>query len=39
MIEGFVLKKPSGKLESGLREKNNMGWQLKIRKPTKNYQY
>jgi hypothetical protein len=39
MYEGFVLKRPDGKLENGLREKNNTGWQLKIRKSTKNYQY
>jgi hypothetical protein len=39
MYEGFVLKRPDGKLENGLREKNNTGWQLKIRKPTKNYKY
>lgn len=39
MYEGFVLKRPDGKLENGLREANNTGWQLKIRKPTKNYKY
>ena len=39
MYEGFVLKRPDGKLENGLRETNNTGWQLKIRKPTKNYKY
>jgi hypothetical protein len=39
MIEGFVLKKPTGKLEDGIREANNTGWQVKIRKATKNYQY
>lgn len=39
MYEGFVLKRPNGILENGIREKNNTGWQLKIRKPTKNYKY
>jgi hypothetical protein len=39
MYEGFVLKRPNGILENGLRPNNNTGWQLKIRKPTKNYKY
>ena len=39
MYEGFVLKKPTGKLENGFREANNTGWQIKCRKPTKNYSY
>ena len=39
MYEGVVLKRPQGKLENGIREANNTGWQLKIRKPTKNYKY
>jgi ATP-dependent DNA ligase len=39
MYEGFVLKRGNGKLENGLREANNVGWQCKVRKPTKNYQY
>lgn len=39
MYEGFVLKRPDGILENGFREANNTGWQLKIRKPTKNYKY
>jgi len=39
MYEGFVLKRPGGILEEGLRENNNTGWQLKIRKATKNYKY
>jgi ATP-dependent DNA ligase len=39
MYEGFVLKRPSGILENGLREANNTGWMVKIRKPTKNYSY
>jgi ATP-dependent DNA ligase len=39
MYEGFVLKKPSGMLETGFNSNNNTGWQVKIRKPTKNYKY
>ena len=39
MYEGFVLKRPSGILEYGFRPANNTGWQLKIRKPTKNYSF
>jgi len=39
MLEGFVLKKPNAKLQRGLSEKNNTLWQLKSRKPTKNYNY
>jgi hypothetical protein len=39
MLEGLVLKKPDSKLKRGLTEKNNMLWQLKSRKPTKNYNY
>lgn len=39
MYEGFVLKRPSAPLEIGWRSANNVGWQLKIRKPTKNYAY
>lgn len=38
LYEGVVLKKINAKLEIGLNEKNNSGWQLKVRKPTKNYQ-
>lgn len=37
MLEGFVLKKSIAKLDRGLAEKNNMLWQCKCRKPTKNY--
>jgi len=37
MLEGFVLKKKVAKLDRGLSEKNNMLWQNKCRKPTKNY--
>jgi ATP-dependent DNA ligase len=39
MYEGFVLKKREGKLEQSFKQKNNIGWQVKIRKPTKNYKY
>lgn len=39
MYEGLVFKRPQGILEMGLREINNTGWQVKIRKPTKNYTY
>jgi hypothetical protein len=39
MLEGFVLKKKLAKLERGLSEKNNVLWQLKSRKPTKNYNF
>lgn len=39
MIEGFVLKKPGGILEAGYRPGNNVGWQVKCRKSTKNYAY
>lgn len=37
LIEGLVLKRKTAKLESGWSENNNSGWQLKIRKPNKNY--
>lgn len=39
MYEGCVLKRPNGILEPGYRPENNTGWQLKIRKPEKNYSY
>lgn len=39
MLEGFVLKKNIAKLDRGLSEKNNVLWQLKSRKPTKNYKF
>jgi len=39
MLEGWVLKRKSGKLERGTREKNNVGWSIKCRKPTKNYMF
>lgn len=37
--EGLVIKKLNGKLELGFNEKNNSGWQLKARKPTKNAKF
>lgn len=39
LYEGLVLKKSDGKLEPGFREKNNSSWQMKTRKPTKNYSF
>lgn len=37
VIEGLVLKDPNGKLEFGIREKNNGSWLIRVRKPHKNY--
>lgn len=39
MYEGFVLKRKNGILEYNNRERNNTQWQIKIRKPTKNYSH
>ena len=39
LIEGFCLKRKSGKLELGSREQNNISWQVKVRKPASNYQF
>jgi len=39
MLEGLVFKRKNGALTMGLSEKNNTGWQCKIRKPTLNYLY
>jgi hypothetical protein len=39
MVEGFVLKRKSGKLEMMTREQNNVGWSVKVRKPTSNYKF
>jgi hypothetical protein len=39
MYEGLVMKRPTGTLETGMREANNTGWQVKVRKATKNYEY
>ena len=38
-IEGLVLKDPGGKLEFGVSVKNNSAWQIRCRKPHKNYAY
>lgn len=37
MYEGWVMKRPSAKLENGTKESNNVSWQIKCRKETKNY--
>lgn len=37
--EGLVLKKANAKLELGFGEKNNSGWQIKVRKATKNAKF
>lgn len=39
MVEGFVLKRKSGRLEYMSREQNNIGWAVKVRKPTANYRF
>jgi len=39
MYEGFVFKKKEGKLGLGFNSNNNTGWQVKVRKPTRNYSY
>jgi ATP-dependent DNA ligase len=39
LYEGVVLKRKNAKLTLGLNEKNNSEWQIKSRKPTKNYQF
>jgi len=39
LYEGLVLKRKSAKLSYGLQEKNNNDWQIKCRKPTKNYDF
>jgi ATP-dependent DNA ligase len=39
MYEGMVFKKPDGKLGTGYSGANNTGWQVKVRKPTRNYSY
>ena len=39
MYEGYVFKRKDGKLDLGFNSGNNSGWQIKIRKPTKNYSY
>ena len=39
MVEGLVLKRKYGELENLTKEQNNVGWSIKVRKPTKNYRY
>lgn len=39
MYEGLVLKRYDALLDDGISSFNNTGWQIKVRKPTKNYQY
>jgi len=39
MLEGWVLKRKSGKLERGTREKNNVGWSIKVRKQCNMYNF
>jgi hypothetical protein len=38
-IEGIMLKDPNGKLEFGVRESNNSGWLIRVRKKHKNYEF
>ncbi len=37
--EGLILKKIHSRLEMGYSSGNNTGWQIKFRKPTKNYKW
>lgn len=39
LYEGLVLKRRDAKLEYGHREKNNHTWQVKCRRPEKNYRF
>jgi len=39
LYEGVVLKRKDAKLSLGLNERNNNSWQIKCRKPTKNYDF
>ena len=39
LYEGLVLKRKDAKLSFGFTEKNNNSWQIKCRKPTKNYDF
>jgi len=39
LYEGMVLKKVKATLDFGFNSDNNSRWQLKIRKPTKNYAF
>jgi len=38
-VEGLVLKDPNGLLTPGNAEENNGDWQIRVRKPNKNYAY
>ena len=37
--EGLVLKDPKAKLSACLKQTSNAGWQVKTRRPTKNYSF
>jgi hypothetical protein len=39
LIEGLVIKNSKSPLEPGFVQKNNVRWQIKCRKATKNYRY
>lgn len=39
LYEGLVLKRKDSRLSIGFSEKNNSDWQIKCRKPTKNYDF
>jgi len=39
LYEGLVLKRKESQLGLGFSEKNNSDWQIKCRKPTKNYDF
>ena len=39
LYEGLVMKRKDAKLTFGFNEKNNNEWQIKCRKPTKNYDF
>lgn len=39
MYEGLVMKNPNAPLKPGYRQNNNTNWQVKVRKPTKNYSF
>lgn len=39
LYEGLVVKKMTAKLELGFQAKNNSRWQVKFRKPNKNYNF
>lgn len=38
-FEGVVLKRLSARLEPGISQKNNIGWQIKSRREHKNFSY